>query len=61
MSGIDTISITLWESDKERENVTYRRALRVSSDSGPSPCISKWSDGGNHRVPKPRKGKGGEH
>ena len=29
---------TLWESDKE-ENVTYRSALRVSPDSGPSPCI----------------------
>ena len=44
---------------KEQENVTYRSALRVSSDSGPSPCISKWFDGGNHGVPKARKG--GEH
>ena len=59
MSGIDTISITpYWKVTKE-ENVTYRSALRVSSDSGPPPCIPKWSDGGNHRVPEARKG--GEH
>ena len=35
MSGIDTISITPDpEVIKEQENVTYRSALRVSSDSG---------------------------
>ena len=45
---------------KKQENVTYSsKRLEVSSDSGPSLCISKWSDGGNHRVPKARKG--GEH
>ena len=34
MSGIDTISITHDpEVTKEQENVTYRSALRVSSDS----------------------------
>ena len=61
MSGIDTISTT---PDPEhlmgKENFTYSsKRLEVSSDSGPSQCISKWSDGGNHRVPKARKG--GEH
>ena len=58
MSGIDTISITpdpehlIYGKVTKEENVTYRSALRVSSDSGPSPCIPKWSDGGNHRVPR---------
>ena len=61
MSGIDTISITSDPYGKvaKEENFTYRSALRVSSDSGPSPCIPKLSDGGNHRVPKARTG--GEH
>ena len=65
MSGIDTISTTpdpeqLIGEGLKQENVTYSsKRLEVSSESGPSPCISKWSDAGNHRVPKARKG--GEH
>ena len=59
MSGIDTISTTpdpehlMGKVTKEQENVTY------SSKRLRSLCISKWSDGGNRRVPKARKG--GEH
>ena len=61
MSGINTISTTPDPKvTKEQENVTYSsKRLEVSSDSGPSLCILKWSDGGNRRVPKARKG--GEH
>ena len=50
---------TLWKSDKRTRKRHIQKRLKLSSDSGPSPCISKWSDGGNHRVPKARKG--GEH
>ena len=39
MSGTDTISITPDPEHTKEENVTYRSALRVSSDPGPSPCI----------------------
>ena len=52
MSGIDTISTTpdpktpYGKVTKEQENVTYSsKRLEVSLDSGPSLCISKWSDG----------------
>ena len=50
---------TIWESDKRTRKHQLKKRLEVSSDSGPSPCISKWSDGVNHRVPKARTG--GEH
>ena len=65
MSGIDTTKVpnltknTLWESEKRTRQRHIQKCLEVSSDSGPSPCISKWSDGGSHRVPQARKG--GEH
>ena len=39
--------------------LSHKPPLHAYTDSGTSPCISKWSDGGNHRVPKPRTG--GEH
>ena len=65
MSGNDTISITthltqntLWESDKRRKRHIQRRLegqLRLRAVAE----YSTWSDGGNHRVPKARKG--GEH
>ena len=47
-----------WESDKRTRKRHKQKRLVVSSDSGPSPhtCISKRSDGGNHRVLKTRKG-----
>ena len=64
MSGIDTISTTpdqntLWESEKRTRKRHIQKRLELSSDPRPSSSISKWSDGGNHRVPKARKG--GEH
>ena len=45
---------TFLESDKRTRKRHLQNSLDVSSDSGPSPFISKWSDGGNHRVPKAR-------
>ena len=50
---------TLWESDIRTRKRHIQKRLELSSDSGPSPCISKWLDGEKHRVPKTRKG--GEH
>ena len=48
----------LWESDKRRKRHIQKRLegqLRLRAVA----VYSKWSDGGNHRVPKARKG--GEH
>ena len=52
---------TLCESDKRtrKRHIQKRLEGQLISDSGPSPCISKWSDGGNYRVPEARKD--GEH
>ena len=32
---------TIWESDKRTSKRHIQKSLEVSSDSGPSPCISK--------------------
>ena len=39
--------------------LSHKPPLHAHTDSGTSPSISKCSDGGNHRVPKPRTS--GEH
>ena len=39
---------TLWKSDKRTRKRHIQKRLELSSDSGQSPGISKWSDGGNH-------------
>ena len=47
---------TLWEGDKRTRKRHILKHLEVNSFSGLSPCISKRSDGGNHPLPKARKG-----
>ena len=49
---------TLWESDKRKKRHIQKR-LEGQPRLRAVAVYSKWSDGGNHRVPKTRKG--GEH
>ena len=63
MSGIDTLVShlthnTSWESDIRRKRHIQKR-LEGQPRLRAVAVYSKWSVGGNHRVPKARKG--GEH
>ena len=49
---------TSWESEKRRNRHIQKR-LEGQPRLRAVAVYSKWSDGGNHRVPKARKG--GEH
>ena len=47
---------TIWESDKRTKRHIQKR-LEGQPRLRAVAVYSKWSDGGNHRVPKARKGK----